>query len=52
MADVVPSERHVTVPNALTVLSVTTRTVGVGGPGYNNMMARIEARVASRPLLR
>jgi hypothetical protein len=25
---------------------------GVGGPGYNQMMARIEARVASRPLLR
>jgi hypothetical protein len=25
---------------------------GIGGPGYNNMMATIEARVASRPLLR
>ena len=25
---------------------------GVGGAGYNKMMARIEARVASRPLLR
>lgn len=25
---------------------------GIGGPGYNTMMATIEARVASRPLLR
>ena len=25
---------------------------GVGGAGYNKMMATIEARVASRPLLR
>jgi hypothetical protein len=25
---------------------------GIGGPGYNNVMATIEARVASRPLLR
>jgi hypothetical protein len=24
---------------------------GIGGPGYNDMMATIEARVASRPLL-
>jgi len=25
---------------------------GIGGLGYNKMMATIEARVASRPLLR
>ena len=25
---------------------------GIGAPAYNNMMAKIEARVASRPLLR
>jgi hypothetical protein len=25
---------------------------GIGGAGYNKMMATIEARVASRPLLR
>ena len=25
---------------------------GIDGPGYKDMMAKIEARVASRPLLR
>ena len=39
-------------PEFLPEAEFKRRYGGIGGPGYNNMMATIEARVASRPLLR
>ena len=39
-------------PESMPEAEFKRRYGGIGGPGYNNMMATIEARVASRPLLR
>ncbi len=39
-------------PEFMSEAEFKRRYGGIGGPGYNTMMATIEARVASRPLLR
>jgi len=39
-------------PEFMSEAEFKRRYGGIGGPGYNKMMATIEARVASRPLLR
>jgi hypothetical protein len=39
-------------PESMPEAEFKRRYGGIGGPGYNRMMATIEARVASRPLLR
>lgn len=39
-------------PEFMSEAELKRRYGGIGGPGYNSMMATIEMRVASRPLLR
>jgi hypothetical protein len=39
-------------PESMSEAELMQRYGSIGGPGYNSMMATIDARVASRPLLR
>ena len=44
--------RRLDLPEFMAEAEFKRRFGGIGGAGYNKMMATIEARVASRPLLR